>query len=307
MRMTVILMVLLMAGNVWADKIPPHLQKAYEEDSQNAIFIGKVAPSSAVRELNAAAAELKKARLAIRGEVAKGCRDYNGVQGRIGILEAKAKELIANADKKYKTLQKDVGKLRTDIEALRKHVKFLSIAAAMRMDAAFKALTELDSRTSILEKKAEKQWGIGIQASAAYDYNTGKDNWAQFDTIGVEGYFLSKVLLVSLSVGGGISSLNPGFAWAFGATGEYRVTPHVSLGGAITLIQDMNNMEGAVKTVPTFGPVLRYAHLGDAFTSWAITLSPIKIGPQGNKGIAGGKPSWNFDIGGALTFTWYVL
>lgn len=307
MKRVLIIASLLVVEHAWADKIPAHLQKAYEEGTQNAIMIGKIAPTSVMRELNAAAAELKAARLAVKAEVAKGCRDYNGVQERIWLLEAKATELLSKADKKFKTLAADIGKLRIDIDTLRKEVIFLSTAAAAHLAMAFDTLKGLDARVMTLEKKAEKQWGIGLQVVASYDYNTGKENFAQFNTIGIEGYFLSKVLLASVSVGGGINALNPGFAWAFALNGEYRITPQISIGGTVGLAQDMNDMQGAVKTVPSIGPVIRYMQLGDAFKSWAITLSPIKIGPQGNKGVAGGKPSWDFDLGGSITLSWFVL
>jgi hypothetical protein len=297
----------LTAGVAHAEKIPQRLQEAYEKDGVNAIMIGKLAPTVVVKELLAAAAEVKKAREELK-------KEYKRSQLVSTVLTAFAMKLMSLEDAMHKValqahvraslLDDEVQRIKKDLNILRKGFIEGYTAVATHLDAANNAIARLDARVARLEAK---QWGIGLHVATSFAWSTDGAGWAQFDTLGIMGYWASPRMMITADIGGGINAHTKALSWNFGGSAEWRINSKFSVGGNMQLSQDLGDMEGAERMTWTAGPVGRYIYWGGEWTTFSITASPFQFGACGKRGFDGEKPTWTPNIGGLLTIDYFLL
>jgi hypothetical protein len=304
MRKSVVVVSLFISSICFAQEEPQLKMRP----GDNFVASGVMIPKSLFDELQAAERALQKARAELSKEVKlvnKDKEDLKTFKNEMDKQQNELRKFVNKFSKGVSVTKEELNQVKMEVSKLRRDLEFRSAMAATWLDSVVRHLNNLDQRVQRLE---EKQWHIGLHGLVNFDWNTDKNDWAQFNMLGISGMFTNPKMLVSLDVSAGLNSLTEQFSWAMGASTEYRLTNSWSLGGSVLLGQDLGDMEGAEMLSGSLGPVLRYMHLGGDWTSFSVSLSPCRIGPQGKKEESfNGKPNWYPNFSGLLTLDYFVL
>jgi len=305
MRSLVVLMVLSIANISFAEEKKVTVTM---REGDNIIVSGKAYPGEVLNELKEAKRALQKARMELNKEVRlvnKNKEDLKTFKNEMDEQQDRLRNFVNKVANNTSLTKEEVNKLYSDLMRLRRDLEFKFAVTSVWLDTVVGYVKYLNLRVQRLE---EKQWYISLHALVNFEWNTDTNNWTQFNMLGVSGMFMNSKMLLSLDVSAGLNSLTEQFSWAMGASTEYRLTDTWSLGGSVLLGQDLGDMEGAEMLSGSLGPVLRYMHLGGDWTSFSVSLSPCRIGPQGKKEETfNSKPNWYPNFSGLLTLDYFVL